>query len=179
MAKVKFGVSNLHYAVKSDSGYATPVAIPGTVNITLTPAGTATAFYADNIKYFTSVSNQGYTGSIQVAMLPDKFYEDVFGVKTDTNKVSAELANVQPKQVALLFQEEADNGTPTYYALYNVTMSRPENTFDTTEEGIEVKTLTAEFESAAGDDHCTLRWTHDDTPEATIKTWYTSVYEGV
>ena len=179
MAKVKFGVSELHYAVKSASGYGTPVAIPGTVTITLTPAGSTAVFYADNIKYFTSVSNQGYTGSIEVAILPDKFYEDVFGVTTDTNKVSAELANVQPKQVALLFQEETDEGTPTYYALYNVTMSRPEHTFATTEEGIEVKTVTAEFESAASDDHCTLRWTHDDTPKETLDGWYTTVYAGV
>ena len=57
--KVKFGISNVHYAILDgeNNTYGTPVAIPGAVSLSLEPSGDTTPFYADNIQYFVAVAN--------------------------------------------------------------------------------------------------------------------------
>ena len=108
--KVKFGISNVHYAVlESDGGsYGTPVAIPGAVSLSMEPSGDTTPFYADNIQYFVAVANSGYTGDLEVAVFPDSFLKDIFGYTQDTtSKVMIENANVQPKSFALRSRRKA------------------------------------------------------------------------
>ena len=75
MPKVKYGLSNVYYAIfnEEDGTYGTPVAIPGAVSLSLDQEGETTPFRADNIDYWTSVSNNGYSGSIEVALVPDSF----------------------------------------------------------------------------------------------------------
>ena len=66
--KVKYNVKNLHYAPMkaeaSENGmptYDTPIKIPGTVSISLSPEGELEEFYADGIVYYTSNGNQRYS----------------------------------------------------------------------------------------------------------------------
>ena len=67
--KIKFGLSNVHYAKiteVSEGGVPTYGAIkriPGAVNLALDPEGTSEPFYADNIEYWISSGNNGYSGS--------------------------------------------------------------------------------------------------------------------
>ena len=67
MGKVKFGISNVYYSVITETNngitYATPVRLPGAVSFSADPEGESTPFYADNIVYYQSVSNQGYSGA--------------------------------------------------------------------------------------------------------------------
>ena len=37
--KVQFGLKNVHYAVRNESGYAAPVSVPGAVNLSLDAEG--------------------------------------------------------------------------------------------------------------------------------------------
>ena len=37
------------------------------------PQGDSSPFYADNIVYFTSISNTGYEGDLEMALFPDQF----------------------------------------------------------------------------------------------------------
>ena len=88
--KVKFGLSNVHIApITSTSGssytYDTPFAVKGAVNLTLDPEGDSADFYGDNTKYFTDAANQGYTGSLEIAMITDEFRTKILGESTDTN----------------------------------------------------------------------------------------------
>ena len=67
MAKIKYGISNCYYAKATiasngSATYATPVALPGAVNLSLDAQGDTNEFFADNIVYYTSVSNTGYEG---------------------------------------------------------------------------------------------------------------------
>ena len=106
--KVKFGIKNVHYAIKSADTptYETPVPIPGAVSLSLEAQGDSTPFYADDTQYFVTVANNGYSGDLEVALFPDEFWKDVFGVTMSTNdKVATENATLQPKQFALLFEE--------------------------------------------------------------------------
>jgi len=76
--KVRFGLKNVYYAIMTSGGsYITPVAIPGAVNLDMSPAGDTNKFYADNIAYYVGVSNQGYEGSLEIAKIPDQMFQDV------------------------------------------------------------------------------------------------------
>ena len=46
--KVKFGLKNVHYAVRTSGGAGTVKSVPGAVNLSLSPQGDTNKFYADN-----------------------------------------------------------------------------------------------------------------------------------
>lgn len=62
--KIRYGIKNCYYAVATITStgaatYSTPVAMPGAVSLSLDAQGETSPFYADNIVYYTSVSNSG------------------------------------------------------------------------------------------------------------------------
>ena len=70
--KVIYNLKNVHAAklTKGEDGsytYETPKAIPGAVSISLDAEGDSSPFYADGIVYFRSVSNNGYSGDLEIA----------------------------------------------------------------------------------------------------------------
>ena len=149
--KVQYGLKNVHYAsvtVGTNSvTYGTPVAWEGAVNLSLSAEGDTSDFYADNIKYFTAIANNGYSGDFESALIPDSFKTDIMGETIGTGAKSGiyfEDASVQPKAFALMFQFEGDENA-TKYVLYNCKMSRPDIESSTTEDGIEVQTVTGEI----------------------------------
>ncbi len=176
--KVKFGIKNVHYAVKSDDTptYESPVAIPGAVSFSLEASGDTTPFYADDMQYFVTVANNGYTGDLEVAYFPEKFLQDVFGYVESTNdKVITENATAQPKQFALLFEEEGDV-SGTKYVLYNCTCTRPSRSLATTTETTEPQTQTASVTASPLADGRTMSYTTADTPSSVLASWYTTVW---
>ena len=78
--KVKFGLKNVHYAVLTvgEDGaatYDTPVPIPGAVNLSLDAAGDTSTFYADNMAYFVTAANDGYSGTLEMAVFAKMCWE--------------------------------------------------------------------------------------------------------
>ena len=75
--KVQYGLKNVHYAsvtVGTNSvTYGSPKAWPGAVSINLSAEGDTNDFYADNVKYFTAIANNGYNGDFESAMIPEDF----------------------------------------------------------------------------------------------------------
>ncbi len=128
--KVKFGLSNVHYALlTSDSGgkavYGTPVPIPGAVNLSMDAQGDQTEFYADNMAYYVTAANDGYNGTLEVAKLPDSFREDVLGEKLDAAAGTlTENSTAEPKPFALLFDFAGDQKA-AHHVLYNCSATRP------------------------------------------------------
>ena len=148
MGKVKFGISNLHYAVATETEngvtYGTPVAFPGAVSFSADPEGETTPFYADNIVYYQSVSNQGYSGSLEVAKIIDSFATAVLGQVIDTNGALVEKNDATNKKFALMFQiEEDDKARRVCY--YNCTAQRPSTEANTIEDTIEPQTDTLDI----------------------------------
>lgn len=125
-SKVRFGLSNVYYALVSNEGYSTPVRIPGAVSLTLKTEGSdASIFYADDIAYWTlPASNSGYTGTLTMALVPDAFKVDVLGEVVDDNGVQVELSDAQPKAFALMYEVSGD-ADEKRYVFYNVTAQRP------------------------------------------------------
>ena len=179
--KIKYGLKNVHVALltKGDDGtftYDTPVAIPGAVSLSMDSEGEMNPFYADNIVYFRTVSNNGYTGDLEMALIPDWFRERVLQEVKDSKGVLVETANITDVQYfALLFQFEGDKKA-IRHVLYNCTANRPTVESSTKEDNIEPGTETLSLTADPREDGLVKARSGDDTNEDTYKNWFTRVY---
>lgn len=175
--KVKFGLSKAYYAIFNETAgtYETPVALPGAVSLSLEQQGETTPFRADNIDYWTSVSNNGYEGDLELALIPDSFLTDVMGeVKDSTSGLQYELANAQPKAFALLFQFEGDESA-TRHVMYNCKATRPSVASQTTPDGaIEPQTETISLKASARPTDNIVK-AKAGTTDSCYETFYTAV----
>lgn len=181
--KVKYGLRNVYYAVATDDGtgtltYATPVAIKGAVNLTMDAEGDTSPFYADNITYFSTTANNGYSGTLEVALIPDSFRKDVLGETADTNGVMIEKTGTPTVEFALLFQFEGDQNA-TRHLFYRCTASRSSVTGATVEASVEPQTETLNLTAMAriSDDLIKARCNAEQTTQ--YNAWFSTVYEPV
>lgn len=141
--KVKFGLSNVHIAplTETDSGitYGTPFKLPGAVNLTTDPEGDVTKFKADDITYYTSSSNDGYSGDLEVALLIEKFLTDILGRTKDSNGAIFENAEDKISRFAFMFEIKGD-AKKRRVIFYDCSTSRPSAENKTVEETIEPQT---------------------------------------
>lgn len=183
--KIKYGIKSVYYAVatlaaNNSATYDTPVALPGAVSLTLDPEGDNNIFYADNIAYYTTYANNGYSGSLELALIPDSFREDVLGEIEDSKDVLVEQQGAPSVHFALLFQFEGDEKA-TRHVLYNCVASRPTTNGSTKESSIEPQTetinltATSVFNSSLDADIVKAR-TGDSTDNTTYTGWFSAVY---
>ena len=130
----------------------------------------------NDMQYFVTVANNGYTGDLEVALFPEQFLTDVFGYTSSTqDKVLTENATVQPKSFALLFEEAGDT-SGTKFVLYNCTCTRPSRSLATTTETTEPQTQTVSVTASPLADGRTMAYTSDTTPENVLIGWYNDVW---
>lgn len=160
--KVKFGLSNVHVAkiIKGENGaitYDTPFKIPGAVNLSLDAEGDNEPFYADNIKYFESFANNGYSGELEIAKIPDEFLKEILGQKIDSIGGVLENINDVITPFAFMYQIEGDV-TGTRFCYYNTTVSRPSTEAGTTEDTKTPNTDTLSITTSAREDTGDVRY---------------------
>lgn len=183
--KIKYGLKGVYYAkitaLSSDNvpTYSAPVAWPGAVNLSMSPEGEATPFYADNIEYWKGSGNQGYTGTLESALIPDSFKTDILGEVADSKGVIFEDANAATTYFALLFQFEGDQNA-TRHILYKCSATRPNTEGSTKEDNVTPQTETVNI-AATPIYNATLETdivkarTNEDTDSTTYSGWYTAV----
>ena len=124
--KVQFGLNKLHVAFLDEVAgtYEAPIPVPGVVNLSLTPEGESSPFYADDSLYFSNDTNAGYTGDVESALIPDAVLAKMLGWGTDTAGGLVELADGIQKPFAMLFEVSGDVAKKRY-AFYHVLAARP------------------------------------------------------
>lgn len=179
--KVKFGLKNVHVAVltRADDGTVTwgaPFAIPGAVNLSLDAEGETTPFYADNIVYYQSTSNSGYSGDFEITLVPDQFREEVLKEQKSADGVYVENVDVEPAEFALMFEFNGDVKA-IRHVMYRCTCTRPGVTGQTTEATKEPTTETMTITAMPLADGRVKAKTGAETSEAVYNAWYNAVYE--
>lgn len=146
MGRVRFGLSNVHYAVwdSVEKTYKNPVRIPGAVNLSIEAEGDTNTFYADNTAYYVTSSNAGYSGDLEIAALEKDDAVALLGWEVDDNGLLYEPADALPADFALLYQIDGDP-TKQRGVLYSVKLTRPSMENGTTEDSTEPQTLTCSF----------------------------------
>ena len=179
--KVKYNLKNVHAAklTKTEDGkysYATPQPIPGAVSISLDAEGDSSPFYADGIVYFRSTANNGYSGDLEIALIPEWFRTNILKETLDKNGVLIESSKVtEMEKFALLFEFDGDVRC-IRHVLYNCTASRPSIESETKEDTIEPGTEKLSLTADPREDGLVKSRTGDSTSEATYNDWYKQVY---
>lgn len=178
--KVKFGIKNAHiFPIVSVNGgvptYGAVIPVPGAVSFSLDAQGDINKFYADNIVYYQSASNNGYEGDLEVALIPDAVFEQIFKYAKDANGVISENTNVEYASFAMTFEEDGDQ-TGTKFVLYNCTATRPSRSLATIEDTKTPTTQTLTVSAIPLANGNVLAMSTETTPDATLNTWHESVY---
>lgn len=178
--KVKYNLKNVYAAkLKKDSSgfsYDEPKPIPGAVSISLEAEGESSPFYADGIVYFRSTANNGYSGDLEIALIPEWFRTEILREELDKNGVLVENAKIsETEKFALLFEFDGDVNA-IRHVLYNCSATRPSIESETKEDTIEPGTETLSLTADPREDGLVKSRSGDTTSKETYANWYKSVY---
>ena len=182
--KVKYNLKNVHAAKLTETlsegtvvySYETPKAIPGAVSISLDAEGETSPFYADGIVYFRSSTNNGYSGDLEIALIPEWFRTDILQESLDAKGVLVENSNnTESVKFALLFEFDGDVNS-IRHVLYNCSASRPSIASETKEDVIEPGTETLSITADPRSDGLVKARTGDTTDNTAYSDWYKNVY---
>ena len=191
--KVKFGLSNVHYALVTEevattgtqsgqviTSYGELKAIAGAVSMSLSSSASKSVFRADNSDYYISYGEGGFTGSLEVARVNETFLKDVLGYKEDDDKILVQdsAAFQQTKYFALVFEFSGDQGAQKH-CLYKCSADPIDLASQTTGEGgstdPQTETLNLTVVPRADQDKLIHIQTQDSTTTAAVAAWYTAV----
>ena len=182
--KVKYGLKNVHAAILTETttdgvtsySYGTPKPVPGAVSISLEAQGETSPFYADDIVYFRTNANNGYSGDLEIALIPEWFRTDILKEDDDANGVLVEKSDIgESVKFALLFEFTGD-AKGIRHVLYNCSASRPGISGKTNEENREVQTETLTIKATPLATGVVKAKTGNETDAATYSDWYKAVY---
>lgn len=186
MAKIKFGLKNVHYAVVTEitdastgavtSYYGTVKPWKGAVSIALDAQGEDTPFYADDGVYEMLTSNNGYQGDFVSALIPEDVYVSAFGQDKDANGVVIERSDDVKKYLALMFEFQMDK-SGRRFLLYRCSLTRPSIASQTKADTVEPQTDTITITATPRPDDDNVR-AYVDKGSAAYNGWYTAVYSG-
>ena len=186
--KVKFGLSNVHYALVTEtesegvvtSTYGDVKSWPGAISLSLDSTAEKSVTRADDSDYFITFGQGGYEGDLECALIPDEVRTAVLGYKTDDNGIlvedSASFSNVT--YIAMMFEFKGDKKA-TKHCLYKVSLSRPSIASQTTGENgaiePQTETITLTAVPRADADQLVHVQTTPTTDAEVLAAWYTAV----
>ena len=183
--KIKYGLQNMYVAKLTKTltdgeytyTYATPKHVPGAVSLSLSPQGESTTFAADNnSSYFRTNVDSGYSGDLELALIPDWFRSEILNETADSNGILVENSeNTETVYFALLFQVEGDQHG-VRHVLYNCSCSRPNLNGQTKENSISPQTETLTITADPREDGLVKARCDAEASAEIYNTWFTAVY---
>lgn len=180
--KVHYDLTNVYVApltIDVETGavsYGTPKRLPGAISMDLAAQGEQVKMRADSIDYYVTNSNNGYSGDLNIAMVPDWFRQEYLGdTLTEKDKVLVENARSEPKQFALLYEFLGDQSRRRH-CLYNTTASRPNIKAENKDNQKEADTESMTMTSLPLPDGKVKASTTADTPKSVYDNWTQAVW---
>lgn len=180
--KLAFGISKLHYALRTDEDYAVPKALPGAVKIALN------AKYDELIRdplnavwpVLDSSHFYGYDGSVTIANLTPDFCVDVLGYELSSKGLIERSTYYRP-ECALLF--EVDGSVPERHCYYSCFFGRPDFNGETKTNSINAATVQIpvivrpqkDIDEEIPHDDGDIRLINSDVTSAIYKNWFKAV----
>ena len=117
----------------------------------------------------------GYSGDLEIALIPESFRVDILKESPDSNKVLIENKDINVGKFALLFRFDGDIRAINH-VMYNCSVSRPKIGSKTNEESKEVQTETLTISAKPLVQGYVKAKTGDSTPQKVYDNWFKSVY---
>lgn len=182
--KVTYGLSNAHvWPIESTSEtgkpvYGTIISMPGATELSLDAEGSSDPFYADDTTYYQGVANNGYSGSITLADVPQEFLTKVMGQEVDSNGAVFENADIEPKEFAIAFEFRGDQNKRRHL-FYRCTATRPTVSSKTKEDSISPNTQELSFTAIPRLDNKDVKVSCEEGDKAYTSWYATAPYERV
>lgn len=180
--KVHYDLTNVHVAsltIDLEGGtvsFGTPKRMLGAISMDLSAQGDQVKLRADGIDYYVSNSNNGYSGDLNLAMVPDWFRQEYLGdTLSEKDKVLVESAQAEPKPFALLYEFLGDV-SHRRHCLYNTTAARPNIKGENKDNQKEADTESLSLTSLPLPDGKVKASTTADTPQAVYDGWNKAVW---
>lgn len=180
--KIRFGLSNVHiFPINSTSEdgkptYGEKIKVPGAVALSLSPEGDEAQFFADDIVYWAMSANNGYSGDLELALIPQKIKTEILGQTLGEDGVLIESTDDKAKEFALLFEVKGDVSR-TRFLFPRCTMARSNIDAKTQEKGIDPSTEKFSINVLPLLNNHRLRYQCVEGSEPYAK-WYDAVYTG-
>lgn len=172
--KVEFGLSNLYvgtYTVAAGGtvNLGTPYHQKGAVSLSVDAESDSNDFYADNVKYWSGFSDNGFSGSIEVAKFDTDFKTQFLGYQTLTDGGIASVKGATKPNLYIAFQTEGDVEARRVI-MYNVAAGAISREYSTIEDSKEPVTESLDI-TVTGDNGTGITmvsYKPDDTGYATL-----------
>lgn len=194
--KVKFGLKNVHVfplteSTDPETGIVTPsygsaIAVPGAVNLSLDVSeDQPDPFYADDgIYYLPAGVSSGYTGNLEVAVIPDAVKLALMAFVEDAAGVVVELQEAVNKLFGMTFEIGTDTKARRY-VYYKAQFGRPNLAASTNTNTKTPQTDTAPITVMPTSQSYTLGtyngpvvsgYSTEETDSAVYNSWHTSIH---
>ena len=179
--KVHYDLVDVHVAsltlAAGVAAFGAPKLLEGSISLDLAAQGNHTKLRADGMVYYQSHSNNGYDGSLNLAMVPDWFRVEYLGEKLDEeSKVQIENAETQHKPFALIYGFKGD-AKRRRHVLYNCMAGRVGIKGENKESEKEPDTESLPLSAVPLPNGDVKASTTAETPDEVYKGWLTEVWQ--
>lgn len=180
--KVHYDLVDVHVAsltLDLETGtvsFGTPKALLGSISMDLSAQGEQVKLRADGMDYYVTNSNNGYSGNLNLAMVPDWFRQEYLGdTLSEKDKVLVENSQVEAKPFALLYGFKGD-AKNRRHVMYNCTANRPNIKGENKDNQKQPDTETLPLTSVPLPDGKVKASTTAETPQAVYENWTKAVW---
>lgn len=180
--KVHYDLTNVYVAPLTfnlETGEVTfgvPKRLIGAISMDLSAKGEQIKLRADAMDYYVVNGNNGYSGDLNMAMVPDWFREEYLGdTLSQQDKVLVENAKAETKPFAMLYEFLGDKSSRRH-CLYNVTASRPNIKGENKENQKEADTESMTMTALPLPNGYVKASTTKDTPQSVYDNWAKAVW---